>query len=172
MTWADEFLQRMNEFKASFPSRRNGVPVSIQLRVSGGSFHREHSRHAYQMIDEYLYSHPPDNFAFEEHESGPELLAYVSLITAGVMLTSSVIDFVTVIVKARSDGIRHGDRKSEPLELVMRAFDEHGTLREEKVLTIDPGQGVSRYLIEKALLSSANKMVPKNDGKKKDVINK
>ena len=124
------------------------------------------------MIDEYLHSHPPDDLAFEEHESGPELLVYLSLITAGVSLTANVINFVTAIIKARTEGIKRGDRPSETLELVIRGFDEDGKLKEEKVLKIDSWHDVSEDLIEKALLNSANKMVPKNKGKKKRGINK
>ena len=161
MTWEDEFRQRMNEFKATSQAHRNGIPVSIKIRVSDGCFHREHSPHAYQIIDEYRQSHPFDNFTFVEHENGPELLVYLSLIAAGVTLTASVIDFITTIIRARSEGIKYGDRKSERIELVLRGFDEDGQLKEVKALEINSRRPVSRYHIEKTLMISANKMIPK-----------
>src|SRR5260221_5860379 len=166
MTGEDEFRQQMNEFKASSQAHRNGVPVSIKLRVDSGCFHREHSPHAYQIIDKYRQSHLFDNFAFVEHENGPELLVYLSLIATGVTLTASVIDFIATIIKARSEGIKYADRKSEPIELVLRGFDEDGQLIEIKVLEIDSIRQVSRYHIEKTLMISANKMASPNNAKK------
>jgi len=167
MTWEDEFRRRMNRFEGSLPTPGNGIPISIKIRVSGGCFHREHSPNAYRMIDEYLRSHPSDDFSFEEHESGPELLVYLSLVTAGASLTANVINLVTAIIKARTDGIKRGDRPSEPLELVVRGFDEDGKLKEERILKIDSWHDVNGDLIEKALQNSANKMIPKGKSKKK-----
>jgi hypothetical protein len=124
------------------------------------------------MIDDYLHSHPSNDFTFEEHESGPDLLVYLSLVTAGVSLTASVINFITAIIKARTEGIIHGDRPSQPVELVVRGFDEDGKLKEEKILKIYSWEDVSEDLIEKALLNSAKKMIPKDKDKKKRGVNK
>jgi hypothetical protein len=157
----DDLRQRINKFESSFPARKDDTPISIQIRVDSGCFHREHSPFAYREIDLYIYNHLNDNFTFEEHENGPEFLVFLSWITDGIHLSQSVIDFVAVITKARTDGTRHGDHRSEPIELVIRGFNEHGEYIEIKVLRILPRQTVSRYLIEKALLSSANKMVQK-----------
>jgi len=157
----DDLRQRINKFESSFPARKDDMPISIQIRVDSGCFHREHSPFAYREIDLYIYNHLDDNFTFEEHENGPELLVFLSWLTDGIHLSKSVIDFVAAITKARSDGTRHGDHRSEPIELVIRGFDQHGEYIEIKVLRILPRQTVSRYLIEKALLSSANKMVQK-----------
>ena len=40
----------------------------------------------------------------EEHESGPEIVAFLVIATAGIQLTKSIIDLLITIVKARSDG--------------------------------------------------------------------
>ena len=157
----DDFRQQISKFETSFPARKDDTPISIKIRVDSGCFHREHSPFAYREIDLYIYNHPNDNFTFEEHENGPELILFLSWLTDGIHLSKSVIDFVAVIIKARSDGTRHADRKSEPIELVIRGLDQHDEYIEIKVLRILPRQTVSRYLIEKALLSSANKMVQK-----------
>ncbi|MCJ7533092.1 MAG: hypothetical protein MUO64_18985 [Anaerolineales bacterium] len=172
MTWEDEFRRRLNRFETTLPPQEDTTSISIKIRVSSGCFHREHSPHAYRIIDEYLHSHPSKDLAFEEHESGPEILVWLSLVIAGVSLTANVINLVTAIIKARTEGIKHGDRPSEPLELILRGFDEDGKMKEEKILRINSLHDVSEDLIEKTLLNSANKMIPKkNIGKKKATSN-
>jgi hypothetical protein len=170
MAWEDEFRRRMNSFETSLTTQENGASISIKIRVLGGCFHREHSPHAYKEIDEYLKTNPPTDFVFEEHESGPEILVWLSLVTAGVSFSANVINLVTAIIKARTDGIKDGDHPSEPLELILRGFDEDGNLREERILRFNSWDDVKGDLIEKALLNSANKLIPKNKGKKKKTI--
>jgi hypothetical protein len=172
MSWEDEFRRRMKMFGASFPPPVDSVPVSIKVRLSSGCFHREHSPNAYKIIDEYLVSHPDSNLGFEEHESGPELLVYLAAITAGVSLTASIIDLVTAIINARTDGIKRGDRPDAPLELIIGGFDEKGKLREEKVLRIASVSDADKEQIGRALLDSASKLAPGNKSKKKGRGNK
>jgi len=74
---------------------------------------------------------------------------------------------VTAIIKAHSEGIKHGDRHNEPLELTVRGFDENGNLKEERILRIDSWHDVNEKVIERALQSSMDKMIPKNKNKKK-----
>lgn len=169
MTWEDEFRRRMEGFHPSSSIEGEGIPISIKIRPSGGCFHREHSPIAYQIIDEYLRSHPISHFDFEEHESGPELLVYLAFATAGMSLTANIINLVTAIIKARTEGIQRGDHRDAPLELIVRGFDKNGALREEKVLTIETWENVSEELIERALLTSTNKVIPKKNGKKSGV---
>jgi hypothetical protein len=99
-----------------------GLAISIKIRVNSGCFHREHSPQAYELIDEYFASIKGSDSVstFEEHESGPELLVYLALGTAGVSLAKSVIDLVTAIIKPRADGVKKGDQPSAPVELVVR----------------------------------------------------
>lgn len=172
MTWEDEFRRRMDRFHTSSPRKDEDRPISIKIRPSGGCFHREHSPIAYRIIDEYLHSHQSSDFVFEEHESGPELLVFLAFATAGMSLTANIINLVTAIIKARSEGIHRGDHRDAPLELIVRGFDENGNLREERVLTIDSRQNVSGDLIEKALLTTTNKLIPPKKGKKIDAIKK
>lgn len=172
MTWEDEFSRRMEGFHSSLPNENEGIPVSIKIRPTGGCFHREHSPIAYQIIDEYLHSHPSSDYDFEEHESGPELLVYLALATASMSLAANVINLVTAIIKARKEGVQHGDHRDAPLELIVRGFDENGKLREEKVITIDPWQNITEDLIERALLTSTSRMIPKMKRKRSGVIKK
>jgi hypothetical protein len=171
MVWEDEFRRRMNRFETSLPTQENGTSISIKIRVLGGCFHREHSPHAYKKIDEYLSTNPSTDLVFEEHESGPEILVWLSLVTAGVSFSANVINLVTAIIKARRDGIKDGDHPSETLELILRGFDEDGKLKEEKILKFNSLDNVNGDLIEKALLNSANQLIPKNKGKKKKISN-
>ena len=156
MEWVDEFRQRMRGFEHLHPEQEGGVPVSIKVRVTGGCFHREHSPHAYQLIDKFLHAHHlrDEGISFEEHESGPEVLAYIVL-TAGVLnLSVSVINLITAIIKARSEGIKHGDHPNAPVELIVRRFNNDGKLQEEKVLTFHTHDKVDAKLIETALQNS------------------
>lgn len=162
--WESDFRHRIDMFEASSLSRDKGITISIKIRVISGCFHREHSPNAYRIIDDYLHSYlaHDEQVSFEEHESGPELLVYLALGTAGITLAKSVIDLITAIIKARSEGIKHGDHPRDPIELIVRGFDENGKLKEEKILRIDSRDIISKELIEKTLQSSVNKMIPKN----------
>jgi len=125
-------------FELARAPREGEVSVSIKVRVTSGCFHREHSPHAYALIDKQLVSRAsrrPD-FTFVEHESGPELLVYVALATAGITLTASVIDLVVAIIQARSEGIENGERPSDPLEIVVRRVGEGDKFVEETVLRV------------------------------------
>jgi len=98
---------------------------------------------------------------FEEHESGPELLVWLALGTAGVTLVKSVIDLVTAIIKARSEGIRKGDSPSAPIELIVRKVIKHDKIIEEKVLRFDYKDEVNAEQIEKALKEAIDKITQK-----------
>jgi hypothetical protein len=77
------------------------------VRVTSGCFHREHSPHAFALIDSQLVSVPPGaGFDFVEHESGPELLLYFALGTGALSLAKSVIDLVVAIIEARREGVQ------------------------------------------------------------------
>jgi hypothetical protein len=69
-----------------------------------------------------------------EHESGPELLVWLAMGTAGITLAKSVIDLVTTIIKARSEGIKKGDSPSAHVELIIRKIIADDKIIEEKVL--------------------------------------
>ncbi|MBU0509824.1 hypothetical protein KKH27_13455 [bacterium] len=160
--WASEFHDRMDRFETLMRTGRGGVPVSIKVRVTSGCFHREHSPHAYELIDRHLRSIPQEGreFTFEEHESGPEVLVYVA---AGVTLASSVIQLVAAIIKARADGIKKGDRPSEPVELIIRRVLKNGEFREEKILRFRHNDAVDKDAVQEKLVEAAGKLVDKHD---------
>lgn len=141
------------------------VVASLKVRVSSGCFHREHSPEAYALIDEALTATPRDRrVEFVEHENGPELLVELALATAGLGLAKSVIDLVVAIIKARGEGVRRGDRPSEPVELIVRRFD--GSVAEETVLRVGVRDAVDREDVARRLEEAVRRVAgdPRGDG--------
>ncbi|HWE95767.1 MAG TPA: hypothetical protein VG269_17515 [Tepidisphaeraceae bacterium] len=157
MGWEATLRKRLDEVEGK-PSK--GVAVSIKVRIMGGCFHRQHSPEAYRIIDHALSDFPPADGRFEEHETGPELLVLFGLTTAGLVLTKSVIDLVTTIIKARSEGQKKGDHPRDSIELIVRGFDTEGKMFEEKVMRINAGEDVARAAVEKALGIGLQKQSP------------
>jgi hypothetical protein len=163
--WQKTFRERMIRFEAGRSPREKAIAVSIKVRVSMGCFHREHSPNAYWLIDQSLRKLPrgPVELAFEEHESGPELLVYLAVAAAGITLAKSVIDLVTTIIKARSEGIKKGDRPSAPLELIVRRVDRGSEFREEVVLRVGHTDLIDEKVIQQRINEALDRLVRKND---------
>ena len=159
--WQSQFRVRMRAFEANRAPRGGEVSISLKVRVVSGCFHREHSPHAYALIDKQLASRASrqPQFAFVEHESGPELLVYVALGTAGITLAASVIDLVTAIIKARSEGIKKGDRPSDPLEVIVRRVGDGDKFVEETVLRVGPADPVNAGEIEARINAALQRLL-------------
>jgi hypothetical protein len=151
----------MADFEAA-GSEPNALPISIKVRVSSGCFHREHSPEAYHIIDSYLRSNPLDSRReqFIEHESGPELLVYLAVTTAGLTLAKSVVELVTAIIKARSEGAKKGDRPRDSLEILVRGFRKDDEYAQETVIRVEDYTEVDSEVLDKAL-DKAFKALPK-----------
>jgi len=162
--WKMEFNRRMINFERNFAPKNGMVAVSIKIRVVSGCFHREHSPHAYEIIDNYLSSLPTEitDFSFEEHESGPEILTYVGLTTAGVALATSVINLIITIIKARIEGIEKGDSPHEPIELIIRKTTHKEEVKEETILRIGCHDIFDTEDIETKLREAASKLSENN----------
>jgi len=136
------------------------VAVSIKVRIRSGCFHRDCSPRAYELIDRRLSKLGLDaQFGFEEHESGPEILVYLAITTAGLSLAKSVIDLITTIIKARSEGIKKGDRPSDPVELIVRRVHNRQEFREETVLRVGPKEALDETKIEQQLKDALRKLL-------------
>jgi len=159
--WQETFRNRMRGFEARRAPQPGEAAVSIKVRVAGGCFHREHSPRAYELIDRSLtkLSGPDGSFAFEEHESGPEILLYLAVTTAGLSLAKSIVDLITAIIKARSEGIKKGDHPSEPLELIVRRVHDAQEFREETVLRIGHKDAVDEAKVEQQLKDALRKLL-------------
>jgi hypothetical protein len=150
--WHDEFRMRMHGFRGMRP--HDGHAVSIKIRVVGGAFEPPSSPQAFEMIYQ-LADKLPDNVEYVPHESGPELLIYVA---SGVALTTSVINLVVAILKARSDGIKKGDKFKDDLELIVRRVDARDRFEEEIVLRIAHTDKVEPKKIRELLNAAVKKL--------------
>lgn len=159
--WQEEFRARMRRFEVRRQPQPNELSLSIKIRVRSGCFHRDHSPHAYALIDQQLgkLSRSETCLVFEEHETGPEVLVYLAVATAGLTLAKSVIDLVTAIIKARSAGVDKGDRPSEPVELVVRRISGEGEFREELVLRFGHKDPVVAQNIGQSLSEALRKLL-------------
>ena len=165
--WESEFRARMRSFELRRPPREGEVSVSLKVRVTSGCFHREHSPHAYVLIDKHLASVSAgrSEFGFVEHESGPELLVYLALATAGVTLAKSVIDLIIAIIKARSEGVKNGDRPSDPVEIIVRRVGDSDRFVEEKVIRIGHNIPVNHSELKGLINAAVKRLAGKNGAK-------
>jgi hypothetical protein len=166
--WESEFRARMRSFESQRRPHEGEVPVSLKVRVTSGCFHREHSPHAYALIDRHLASvraAQRSELAFVEHESGPELLVYWALATAGATLAKSVIDLIVAIIKARTEGVKTGDQPNDPVEVIVRRVGDGDKFVEETVLRIGHNDPVVRADIE-AHINATLKRVAATGGAK------
>lgn len=160
MAWSYELKERLAQYLHLVGQiEQNVLPISIKIRVTSGCFHREHSPVAYKLIDEYVKTHPERNIRLVEHENGPELLVYVTLITAGLNLSAQLINVVTAIIKARSEGIKKGDSPKDSIEVIVRGFDKKGNLKEENILKINSSDKIKSADIKDILDATLNKFV-------------
>ena len=113
-------------------------------------------------MDSHLASSTAE-IEFQEHERGPELLVYMALATAGLTLAKSVIDHITAMIKARSDGVKKGDRPNDPLELIIRRIDDHSQFREETVLRIGHNDPADPKEIEKQVAEALGRLLKTPD---------
>jgi hypothetical protein len=139
--------------------------VSIKIRADRGCFDRGCCPEAWRIIDQHLRTIRPDGWHLEKHESGPELLVWLALGTAGITLAKSVIDLVTTIIKARAEGKARGDRHGEPIELIVRDVGPDGKVREERLLRFTPEDAVDAQKIAQVLNKSISQRQPEPEPK-------
>ena len=133
MDWEREIRARLEGFSDAHPGQ--GFPFSIKFRILSGCFHRSHSPVAYSLIDQAIAKYGPSIGTIEliEHETGPEMLVRLGLITAGLALATTIVQLVVAILQARIAGLSKGDMKNEPVEVVIRRFKD-GDKYEETII--------------------------------------
>jgi hypothetical protein len=165
--WEKEFRRRIEEFEPS--PRRDRWPISIKIKPTSGLFYRGESGHAYEIIYDYVQNADLSDVKYKpiEHETGPEILVVLTVLAAGLGFTKSIVELITAIIKARSEGIKRGDPHREPLELIVRGYEEDGKFFQETVLRISPESSVTPKQIETALKKgiSAKKLKRKSKTK-------
>ena len=167
MPWINDFRNRFDRFEKIMPPHKGEIPISIKVRIDTGCYSRGCCPYAFRQIDHKVnqLSRTNTRFVFEEHETGPELLVYLAVTTAGITLAKSLIDLVITIIKARSEGSRHGDRHDDPVTLVVRRLESDEIVAEERILTFHKHDEVSRRVVEKALRDGCEKIVTKKNKK-------
>ena len=169
MTWEGQFKDRLEKYLSLAGKDKKHIPLSIKVRPESGCYHRQHSPEAYKLIDQYLSKHSKSaEYTFEEHESGPELLIVLDLAAKGLGFAKSIIDLLVVLIKSRYEGMRRGDSRDASLEIIVRGFDEKGTVQQENILRFNSDAAIDKKIIEKALgrgvkkfLSAQKKILPK-----------
>jgi hypothetical protein len=134
---------------AAFARSRSapGRPLSIKIRVQSGCYERSCCSNAHRIIDQYRNAVSIEDAEYVEHESGPEILVWLAVGTAGLSLAKSIVDLICVVIKARSEGATLGDKHREPLELIVRDVDETGEPREERILKFHSDDPVNPEVI-------------------------
>jgi hypothetical protein len=158
--WIRDFRNRIDSFENDFPPHNDEIPVSIKVRTDSGCYSRGCCTHAFRIIDKKVNElrSKDDRFCFVEHENGPEILTYLTLIPAGLTIPESIVELVTVIIKARTEGRRHGDRHSHPITLAVRCLKDKDVLSEARILTFRDYKLVSSDMIQEILLNGCKKL--------------
>ncbi|MGA3054039.1 MAG: hypothetical protein ABSD63_07510 [Candidatus Korobacteraceae bacterium] len=73
-------------------------------------------------------------------------------------MATSVINLVVAILKARSDGIKKGDRFKDDLELIVRGVDARDRFEQEVVLRIAHTDKIDAKKIREVLNAAAKKL--------------
>jgi hypothetical protein len=170
MVWIKEFKRRIDRFESAIPAVGDEIPVSIKIRVDSGCYSRGCCPNAYAIIDRKLNElhKNSERFEFEEHETGPEVLVYLAVTTAGLGLAKSIIEFVTAIIKARSEGRKKGDRHDDPVTIVVRRLKGRDSLAEERLITFHQNEPVSEDLIERIILDGSERLLKAEEPKKRE----
>jgi hypothetical protein len=158
--WENELRNRLN----GYPAPKGSIAVSIKVRpVDGSCFDCGGcAPHVYKRLDELFAKHSDiEGYNLERHESGPEVIEYIKLGTAvaGGLLTVSaaVVSLVAAFINLRAAGQKIGDKKRQPIELIVRGFDLNGKIFDEKVLRLDPEDVTTAVIVKKAIETGVNR---------------
>lgn len=131
--------------------------ITIKIRAEHGCFCRSHSRETIKLIDEIVRNSHTHEFEYHEHESGPEIIAWLALGTAGLTVTKSLIDLITAIINACKEGRKKGDNHSGKLKLIIRDTYRTENSTEELVLEIYDNDLIDSAKVKEAIESGINK---------------
>ena len=165
MEWRNEFKYRLDNFEKEFGDGK-GTSISIKLRIDSGCFHREHAPYSYQLIDKAIseYRLSSEKAVLIEHESGPEILVYIS---SALIFGASIIDLVAAIINSRNKGREKGDRTGSRINIIVRKFDKEENIREENVLEIGNHDKIDKPMLKELLEKSLLNLFKDTEGKKK-----
>lgn len=151
--WIQRFRYRLEDFEAT--TRREGVACSLKWRATTGRFDRASSPAAYRIIEAGVRRNGAAGRWVEMHSNGPELLLYLAVTPEGFAVGADVVELLVELARARAAGIRAGDVARDPLELIVRRFDEKRRYVEESLLTLPSGALIDAATVAKALRKHA-----------------
>lgn len=157
MECENQFKNKIEDFE-KFYGDGNGFTVSIKLRVDSGCFHREHSPISYEFIDKEMESldSVKEKAVLIEHESGPEILVYLSLISGSLVITASIINLISAIINARKK-----DKHDSKINLIVRKFNKNGEVKEEKILIIEKSSDFEKKILKELLEKGVKNLLEK-----------
>jgi hypothetical protein len=156
--WKEQIIQRLEAFRND--SEPNGFAISIKIKTASGCFCKNCCPYAWQLIDEFSDHHREDsnNLKLVKHESGPELLLYLGIAVAclgitekGLGIIKSACDLITLILKARVEGQKNGDKRQEPFSIIVRGVGADGNYFEKQLFQVDSDTMPKEASFEKAL---------------------
>lgn len=147
--WIQRFRYRLEDFEAS--TRPAGMACSLKWRTTAGRFDRGSSPAAYRIIESYIRRREAAGRWVEHHSNGPELLVYLAVGPSGFAIAAEATELLVAIADARAEGTRLGDAAGEPMELIVRRFDERGNYLEQTLLTLGAGARTSLHELAAAL---------------------
>lgn len=147
--WRLNSFGMLHSLKVRRPERPGEVPVWMKIRIDPTM--PEHA-----IIDRYLEDLGParNDFDFEKHESGPEIMAYLAVTVVGVSLAKEVVGLITAIIKARSETHKKRDLPVRPIEIIVRRLDEKHGLTDEIILRLGQEEPENEAAIEQKLLEA------------------
>jgi hypothetical protein len=111
-----------------------------------------------------------DEFEVEEHESGPEILVYLTVAAGALNVSAALVNLIAAIIKARSEGRKIGDKPLEGVELIVRGYTSGDNYFEERILRVNQSDEITAKLVRDALkkrvVLPASTKVPKRSKRK------
>ena len=140
-------------------------PITIKIRIEQGCFCEHHSPETNRLINEIMRGHDPREFDYYHHESGPEIIAWLALGTAGLTVTKSLIDLITAIINACKKGKAKNDNQHGKLILIVRDTHRTDSSEEEIVLELYENDTVTSEIVQKAIEKGVGKRFSERRGK-------
>ena len=141
--------------------------IAIKVRTEHGCFCHNHSPEVNRLIDDLVKQYSQSDIEYRHHESGPEIIAWLAMGTAGMVLTTALVNLITAIVNACKAGSKKGDRQNGKLILIVRDVRRSETSEEEVVLELYENDTVSADTVKKVIEASIIKKNNKRGGKNK-----
>jgi hypothetical protein len=121
--------------------------ISIKIKPAVGECCcLNHWQRTWTIVNDYIYPYGPVKnegavlieknkvrFVLECHESGPEVILYLGIGTASIVLVKSVIDLITTLLKTRQNEYHNRSGRFK----IIKHFQTKGLVEEEEIVEID-----------------------------------